>query len=371
MADILIIEDSPINRSFLRTLLQGHGHRVWDSSDDEEALGIIRAGKPDVVFIDVLAPGFDGCEFVTKMRADPGPVPPRVVFRAAACIETEARTLANAFGAFFVAKPVNPEALLAVVNAAISGRPPAQADRGLEPGCSDALLRLIARKLQGYAADLERLNAHLDRGIVERNERLEMARSALDHEIRKRLWAEQELTQANLRWRDQAIRDGLTGLHNRRYLEESLDREESRARRAGQPFGVIMIDIDGFKLFNDTLGHAAGDAVLCSMSKYMASAARGEDIVSRYGGDEFVLVMSQASQGALWERAERLRLGAPKIEIEHEGRRIGRITLSMGIGVFPDHGETGKAVLRVADDALYLAKHAGRNRVVMGDKVKA
>src|SRR5258706_5475175 len=97
--------------------------------------------------------------------------------------------------------------------------------------------------------------------------------------------ARQKLTKENPHVREQAVRAGLSGLYNRRYVEESLGREESRARRAGQSFGVMMIDIDNFKRFNDTLGHAAGDAVLRAIGQYMLSAARGEDIVSRYGGE--------------------------------------------------------------------------------------
>src|SRR5260221_2439608 len=123
-------------------------------------------------------------------------------------------------------------------------------------------LRRMAGTLHRHTANLERMNAQLDRGVAERDAQLEVVRAALNQEIKKRLWAEQELTQANLRLQDQALHDGLTGLYNRRYVEESLVREESRARRSGQSFGVMMIDIDNFKRFNDTLGHAAGDAVL-------------------------------------------------------------------------------------------------------------
>lgn len=217
---------------------------------------------------------------------------------------------------------------------------------------------------------MERRNAELGRAITERDAQLEVARAALDQEIRKRLLAEQELTQANLRLRDQAAHDGLTGLYNRRYLEESLGREESRARRSGQPLGVMMIDIDNFKQFNDTLGHAAGDAVLRAIGHYLLSAARGEDIASRYGGEEFVLVMAKAPQATVRERAEKLRRGVNELEIEYEGQRVGPVTVSVGVGIFPDHGASGQKVLRVADAALYRAKQSGRNCVVIGDKAK-
>jgi diguanylate cyclase (GGDEF)-like protein len=168
------------------------------------------------------------------------------------------------------------------------------------------------------------------------------------------------------------MHDGLTGLHNRRYLEESLGREESRARRSGRSLSVMMIDIDDFKRFNDTLGHAAGDAVLRAMGEYLLMAARREDIVCRYGGEEFVLVMSQAPHNTVLSRAENLRKGVQLLGIEYEGRLVGPITVSVGIGIFPDHGDSVQAVLRAADAAMYEAKQLGRNRVVVhGHKIDA
>jgi len=371
VATILAIEDRPVNLRFVATLLRDRGHRLLEACDGEEALRIARAEKPDLVIIDVLTSGMDGCQFVLNLRQEPDSVQPRVVFRAAAHIAAEAEALASSFGAFFVAKPVNPENLLAVVEAALSGPSPTPVEPHSEHQSIDSFLRPIARKLHRHTANLERLNAQLDRGIAERDAQIEVVRAALDQEIKKRLWAEQELTQSNLRLQDQVVHDGLTGLHNRRYLEESLGREESRTRRSGQPFGVMMIDIDNFKRFNDTLGHAAGDAVLRAIGQYMLSAARGEDIVSRYGGEEFVLVMAPALQSTVWERAEKLRRGVQELEIEYEGRRVGPITISVGIAMFPDHGESGNEVLRAADAALYQAKRAGRNCVVVGDNVKA
>jgi diguanylate cyclase (GGDEF)-like protein len=371
VATILAIEDRPVNLRFVATLLRDHGHRLLEACDGEEALRIARAEKPDLVIIDVLTSGMDGCQFVLNLRQQSDSVQPRVVFRAPAYIAAEAEALASSFGASFVAKPVNPEKLLAVVEAALSGPSPPPVEPHSEHQSIDSFLRPIARKLHRHTANLERLNAQLDRGIAERDAQLEVVRAALDQEIKKRLLAEQELTQSNLRLQDQVVHDGLTGLHNRRYLEESLGREESRARRNSLPFGVMMIDIDNFKCFNDTLGHAAGDAVLRAIGQYMLSAARGEDIASRYGGEEFVLVMAPALQSTVWERAEKLRRGVQELEIQYEGRRVGPITISVGIGMFPDHGESGHDVLRVADAALYQAKRAGRNCVVVGDNVKA
>ena len=219
-------------------------------------------------------------------------------------------------------------------------------------------------KLRARVAELERINVQLDRRAATCIEQLEVARSALEQEVTKRLWAEKELTQANLRLHDKAMRDALTSLYNRGYLEESLDREESRARRGGKPFGVIMIDIDHFKRCNDQFGHAVGDAVLCAVGQHMLSLARGEDILCRYGGEEFVLVMANASPDTVRERAEKVRLGVQQLKIERDGWSVGPVTVSVGIAMFPDHGKSGSAVLRAADAALYRAKQTGRNCVV-------
>jgi len=131
-----------------------------------------------------------------------------------------------------------------LVDAALSAQSAPPLEAHSEDKSIDSFLRPIARKLHRHTANLERLNAQLGRGIAQRDAQLEVVRAALDQEIKKRLLAEQELTQANLRLKDQVVHDGLTGLHNRRYLEESLGREESRARRSALPFGVMMIDID-------------------------------------------------------------------------------------------------------------------------------
>ena len=223
----------------------------------------------------------------------------------------------------------------------------------------------MADKLDQRVAELERLNAELERRVAACTAQLETARSALEQEVEKRLWAGEALTQANRRLHDEAMHDALTGLYNRRYWAESFERELRRARRGGELLGLMIIDIDHFKRCNDTFGHAAGDRVLCAIAKYMQSQTRGEDILCRYGGEEFVLVQAQASAEAVLQRAEKFRLGVQGLEIEHDGRHVGPVTLSIGIAIFPDHGADGQALLQAADEALYRAKQSGRNRVEM------
>jgi diguanylate cyclase (GGDEF)-like protein len=173
------------------------------------------------------------------------------------------------------------------------------------------------------------------------------------------------LGKANRDLHEQAMRDVLTGLYNRRYLMDSFDRELRRARRRNESLGVMMIDIDHFKQFNDTYGHAAGDEVLRSVALIMLTLVRGEDTLCRFGGEEFVLVQTTASAEALTQRAEELRDAVGNHQIVFGHRRVGPVTLSIGIAMFPDHGASADALLSAADGALYRAKASGRNRVVM------
>jgi two-component system, cell cycle response regulator len=162
-----------------------------------------------------------------------------------------------------------------------------------------------------------------------------------------------------------AIRDPLTGLFNRRYMEESFEREVHRAARNNLPLGAVMIDLDHFKRFNDTWGHPAGDAVLREVGGLLKNCSRGEDIACRYGGEEFTLILTTATAEATRLRAEQFRQAARGLDVQHEGRSLGGITISAGVAAFPEHGCSAAEILRAADKALYQAKAAGRDRVVV------
>jgi diguanylate cyclase (GGDEF)-like protein/PAS domain S-box-containing protein len=169
------------------------------------------------------------------------------------------------------------------------------------------------------------------------------------------------------RLREQSIRDSLTGLFNRRYLDEILQRELSRAIRHQQPIGIILLDIDHFKRYNDTYGHEGGDAVLRSMGTFLQNGLRKEDIACRYGGEEFVLVLPGASLEDTARKAEELCSLVRGMHVEHEGISLGRITISLGVSCFPLHGTTADSIISIADSALYRAKETGRNRVIVAD----
>jgi diguanylate cyclase (GGDEF)-like protein/PAS domain S-box-containing protein len=177
------------------------------------------------------------------------------------------------------------------------------------------------------------------------------------------------LSLSNLKLRDtlrhQAIHDPLTGLFNRRYLEETLEREWRRVQRKAAPLGVIMLDLDHFKRFNDTYGHAAGDDLLRTLGLLLQTQVRQEDVACRYGGEEFVLILPEAPLEVVLERAEEIRQMAPRLQVFQEGKLLESTTVSLGVAMFPEHGATGDEVIQAADNAMYQAKAAGRNRIVV------
>lgn len=201
------------------------------------------------------------------------------------------------------------------------------------------------------------------------NDRADDARVADKCKLAKILADNIGLGIANLKLRESirnlSIRDPLTGLFNRHYMEEALAQEQHRARRSHAQLAVIMIDIDHFKRFNDTFGHDGGDAVLRALGDFFKQQVRGSDIACRYGGEEFTLILSPSTAAGARQRAEKIREDAGRLRIRHADRDLGAITLSLGVAIFPDHASDAAAIVKAADVALYQAKRGGRNRVVM------
>ncbi|MEQ9671346.1 diguanylate cyclase [Coleofasciculus sp. G2-EDA-02] len=176
------------------------------------------------------------------------------------------------------------------------------------------------------------------------------------------------LSLANLKLREtlsqQSIRDALTGLFNRRYMEESLEREIHRAQRHQRPMGIIMLDIDHFKHFNDTFGHEAGDIVLRELGIFLQRNVRASDIACRYGGEELMLILPDASLADTKQRAEQIRQDVKDLQIEYHHQLLDAIAISVGVAAFAEHGSTAEELIAAADRALYQAKAQGRDQVV-------
>ncbi|HEY4949507.1 MAG TPA: diguanylate cyclase [Candidatus Acidoferrales bacterium] len=165
--------------------------------------------------------------------------------------------------------------------------------------------------------------------------------------------------------RDQSIRDSLTGLFNRRFMQESLDRELQRARRKKRPLAVVFIDLDHFKRFNDSFGHDAGDTVLRRIAEVFRQHFRGDDVICRYGGEEFAIILPEATAKDAAKRANLLRLQAKKLRFRHQDQTLDPVTLSIGVAAFPEHGSTPEDLLQAADRSLYQSKSEGRDRVTV------
>jgi len=168
--------------------------------------------------------------------------------------------------------------------------------------------------------------------------------------------------------REQSIRDPLTGLYNRRYMEEALKQHLSRVTRHLHPLGILMIDIDHFKNFNDIYGHGAGDLLLRELGKFLQRHIRGGDIACRYGGEEFILIMPDISLEVAKQRAEHISRNARQLRIQAADQSYGGITLSIGVAIYPLHGRIIETVLRSADTALYRAKQQGRDQVIIAEE---
>ena len=200
------------------------------------------------------------------------------------------------------------------------------------------------------------------------------------HDITDRKWLENDIQHANeslknqleeithlrVELQEQAIRDPLTNVYNRRFLADAMDRELAQADRNDKPASVVIIDIDFFKQFNDTYGHRCGDYVLQFIAKFLGERIRRGDVLCRYGGEEFVIFMPSAPLGSAFQRAETWRNDIANAFIEYEGLYL-KTSFSAGVAGFPAHGSTSDAVLNSADKALYRAKNTGRNRVVLYD----
>jgi diguanylate cyclase (GGDEF)-like protein len=203
------------------------------------------------------------------------------------------------------------------------------------------------------------------------------------HDITDHKWLENDLKYANvslknqlieieqlrLELQEQAIRDPLTNVYNRRFLADAMDRELSQAGRNQKPASVVILDFDFFKQFNDTYGHRCGDFVLQHFANFLTERIRRGDVLCRYGGEEFVIFMPNAPLASAYERAEAWRSELANSFIEYEGLHL-KTSFSAGVAGFPIHGSTSDIILNAADKALYRAKESGRNKVVLYDSPK-
>jgi len=216
--------------------------------------------------------------------------------------------------------------------------------------------------LTAYLLAMGNIGFVRNRELRQIRERLRQGERVLllaNEDLKSRL---REIDQLQAQLREQANRDPLTGLYNRRYLDNTLERELARCKREGLPLALIMIDIDHFKRVNDAYGHQAGDEMLRQLGVILSTMARVEDVACRYGGEEFLMLLPKMPLDTALERAEKLRANFSEMTVPFGEFRL-QTTLSIGVAIYPGHGKSADALVQCADRAMYLAKHQGRNRV--------
>jgi diguanylate cyclase (GGDEF)-like protein len=204
-------------------------------------------------------------------------------------------------------------------------------------------------------------------GMPYGNEELSQIGKAFDEMAETLQERKKRIDNAIVSLHQRSISDTLTGLHNRRFLYETLPREIVRAKRNGTTIGVIIVDLDHFKRINDTYGHEAGDMALRWVGGVLKESVRGSDVVCRHGGEEFCVVLPEASGAGAQTKAEEIRAALEALKLDYSGQPL-KITASFGVAIYPEHGMDADTLLRLADEALYNAKSAGRNRVVVYSK---
>jgi len=311
--NILIADDEPAIRNLVGELLTDEGHTVTLAENGEDALEKFNRGWHEIVFSDIRMPKMTGIELLSEvMKINENTQ--FIIMTSHASVENSVAALKQ--GAFdYIIKPF--EDLDLIIDTA-----------------NRAIANLTAiRKQQYLLSTLSRQNV--------------------------------ELGDLNKKFREMAIRDGLTGLFNHRHAQDRLNEEFERSRRFGRRFSILFMDVDHFKFFNDNNGHQAGDVVLKSIADLMTNTVRESDIVARWGGEEFIIIAAETEVKQACELAERIRLAVSDHAFAHSKQQpLGIVSLSIGVATISSSTQDAQSLVKLADDAVYFAKDHGRNRTV-------
>jgi two-component system, cell cycle response regulator len=303
---ILVADDDSTSRLIIQTALRSLGHECQTVTDGEQAWNAVQSSRPDVVISDWMMPGLTGLQLCRNIRTfAAGSYTYFIMLTAHGDLDEILEGMSVGADDYLI-KPLNPDVLQA---------------------------RLLA------AARVTSLHSQLA------HQRTEL--EGLNH----------ELTAI-------ARRDPLTGLRNRRALQEDLDLLEAQVSRYGHRYCMALLDIDLFKSYNDAFGHQAGDRILQAVAALLKAEARGGDSLYRYGGEEFLCILPEQALATGTLALERMRSSLERLAILHPDNPLGVLTFSAGVAMLdPDHTRSASEVLKEADDALYRAKQLGRNRV--------
>lgn len=319
MATILIADTNAADRSAYIALLGNFGHRILEAVNGAEALEVARAELPDLVITDIIMPSMDGFTLVRRLRAEPLLAKVPVIFHTADYDNSEIHRLARGSGVrHILRKPSEPQEILRAVNDSL--KKPAAATRLPQTGqLQREHLQVLADKLYEKVTELE---------------------------------------DANERLRNLSLTDGITGLNNRRGFMILATGLLKFARRVGYSLSLLYIDLDSLKLTNDTLGHNAGDALIVRFANILTATFRESDIIGRMGGDEFVILMADATETDIENMRGNLQRN---VDTHNLQRDLPSIAFSMGvIRVYPDADLTMEDLLSQADRAMY--EHKMRRR---------
>ena len=311
--NILIADDELTIRSLVAELLSDEGHIVTLAEDGEDALEKYKKEWHEIVFSDIRMPKMTGIQLLGEIKKL-NDLTQFIIMTSHASVDNSIDALKK--GAFdYILKPF--EDLDVVVDAA-----------------NRAMANLSAIREQQYLLNtLSRQN--------------------------------EELGTLNMKFRELAIRDGLTGLYNRRHGEGKLTDEVERALKFKRKLSLLFIDLDHFKFFNDTHGHQAGDEVLHALGQLMNDAARDSDTVARWGGEEFIIISPETDEQQACQLAESIRKEVAAFAFPHADEQpLGHVSLSVGVATLSDGIDNAEELVGLADKAVYKAKESGRNRTV-------
>ncbi|KQV79813.1 response regulator receiver modulated diguanylate cyclase [Massilia sp. Root351] len=418
---ILIVDDAPANLSVLRKMMVEQGYQTFVATSGERAVQIAKRVHPDLILLDVVMPGIDGLETCRQLKANPLTARIPIIFMSA---KNEAEDVVAGFdtgGVDYIGKPLRmaevcarvrtqlkirmnsetqqeqAERLRTIVNSMAEGLLIIEPDGRIQftnPACDkylgyapgelatktvfDLLNPLVAQEYLDYfgryAANPETAHSHGTREVIIRHKFgtsvcMDLTLTpmfmrqplfiGLLHDITHHKMSEDALQRA-------AMVDPLTKIANRRHFDTFLEKEWQRATRSGSPLSLVVLDVDHFKLYNDSLGHAAGDVCLQQVAQAInAHALRATDLAARYGGEEFVLLFAETDADSALALAESIRCHVEALQLPHP-RSITSpwITLSVGVAtIHPHQMENTEALFVAADRAMYAAKEGGRNQV--------
>lgn len=311
--NILVADDEITIRSLVGELLEDAGHVVTLAEDGVDALEKFNRTWHEIVFSDIRMPNMTGIELLAKIK-EINEITQFIIMTSHASVENSVAALKK--GAFdYIIKPF--EDLDVIVDTT-----------------NRAIANLTAIRKQQYLLNtLSRQNV--------------------------------ELGDLNKKFREMAIRDGLTGLFNHRHTQERLSEEFARARRFQRELSILFMDVDNFKFYNDTHGHQAGDVILEKIGKLMTKVSRESDVVSRWGGEEFIIIAAETNKKQACALAEKIRLLIAGHDFPHAAEQpLGKISLSIGVSTISEVTKYAEDLVRLADNAVYYAKDHGRNRTV-------